>query len=67
MVTGVQTCVLPISHRLRRSEICSYTTNSEAKVRASSYSKRYTYLIIFVALIVFLAVRPNGLMGKAVS
>lgn len=26
-----------------------------------------TYLIIFVALIVFLAVRPNGLMGKAVS
>lgn len=26
-----------------------------------------TYLIIFVALIVFLAVRPNGLMGKAVN
>lgn len=26
-----------------------------------------TYLIIFAALIVFLALRPNGLMGKAVS
>lgn len=26
-----------------------------------------TYLIIFVGLIVFLAVRPNGLMGKAVG
>ena len=26
-----------------------------------------TYLIIFVGLIVFLALRPNGLMGKAVS
>lgn len=26
-----------------------------------------TYLIIFIALIVFLSVRPNGLMGKAVG
>jgi branched-chain amino acid transport system permease protein len=31
---------------------------------SSSHQSHITYLAIFAALLVFLAIRPNGLMGK---